>query len=192
MDLSKGKRFTAIGGRRLVMAIYDIVGIVVGSLVVLSLIAAYFLRIVGVDGPSMLPTMSNGDYMLITNAVSEYKRGDIVVIDRYTETPMIKRIIAKGGDVINIVATENGNQVLVNDQVQYESYTKGETVFNDFNGEVKIPEGHYFVMGDNRTVSKDSRLTEIGLISEKDLVGKALYCIWPIDSIGSIYPQESK
>ena len=106
MDSVKNKKVATIGGRGLVIAIYDIVGIVVGALIILSLLAAYFLRIVGVDGPSMLPTLNNGDYILMTNAVSEYKRGDIVVIDRYTDTPMIKRIIAVGGDVINIVETE--------------------------------------------------------------------------------------
>ena len=192
MEAVKNKKVATIGGRRLVIAVYDIVGIVVGALIVLSLVAAYFLRIVGVDGPSMLPRMDNGDYVLISNVVSEYKRGDIVVIDRYTDTPMIKRIVAVGGDVINIVETEEGNQVLVNGQIQYESYIQGDTVFNDFDGEKTIPHGYYFVMGDNRTLSKDSRMNEIGLISKKDMVGKALYCVWPFDAIGSIYPQEAK
>lgn len=170
-------------GRRFVVSIYDFVGTLVVALAVFALLFTYVIRIVGVDGDSMLPTLTDGDRLLLSTMDSEYQRGDIVVVDRYTTKPLIKRVIAVGGDTISIDA--NG-VVAVNGTVLNETYIQGTTVLNDFSGEQEIPKGFLFVMGDNRTTSKDSRKTEIGLVSVKDVVGKAVYCVWPIQSFGSV------
>lgn len=169
--------------RRVAIAVYDWLGAVMAALIVIVLVLTYILRVVGVDGDSMVPTLLDGDRLLLTYAESDYEQGDIVVIDRYSNEPLIKRVIAVGGDAIEIINT----QVYVNNVMLVEPYINGTTVSRDMNKKVIVPPGYVFVMGDNRTVSKDSRLNEIGLISEKDIVGRARWCIWPPTSFGSIY-----
>lgn len=169
--------------RRAAIAVYDWIGAIVASLTVIVLLLTYVLRVVGVDGGSMLPTLEDDDRLLLTYASDEFEYGDIVVIDRYAGEPLIKRVIAVGGDTIEIINTE----VFVNGVRLSESYIRGNTVPRDMTGEVLVPEGFVFVMGDNRSVSKDSRMNEIGLISEKDIVGKALWRVWPPTAFGKIY-----
>lgn len=169
--------------RRLVVSAYDWVGTVVVALAVFSILLTYFFRIVGVDGDSMLPTLNNGDRLLLSAMDTEYKHGDIVVVDRYTDKPLIKRVIAVAGDTIDI--TSDG-VVSINGSVIEEPYIQGTTILYDFPGTLTVPSGYLFVMGDNRSMSKDSRKAEIGLISVKDVVGTALYCVWPLQSFGEI------
>ncbi len=169
--------------RRAAIAVYDWVGAIVVSLTVIVLLITYLLRIVGVDGDSMVPTLQHGDRLLLTYSTSAYTYGDIVVVDRYTNSPLIKRVIAVGGDSVEII----DGQVCVNDVALVEPYIQGVNVPRDMNGKVMVPDGFVFVMGDNRTVSKDSRMKEIGMVSIKDIVGKAQFCIWPPSSMGAIY-----
>ena len=169
--------------RRLVVFAYDIVGTVAIALAVFALMFAYLFRIVGVDGNSMAPTLQNGDRLLLSISGDKYEHGDVIVIDRYSEEPLVKRVIAVGGDILEIAAD---GVVSVNGDVLEEPYIRGITVLNDFSGRIEVPKGYLFIMGDNRTVSKDSRKTEIGLVSVKDVVGRAFYCVWPPQNIGEI------
>lgn len=174
--------------RKMVLSAYDCVGTLVTALIVLSLLLSYAFRIVGVDGRSMMPTLRDGDMLLLNTYDHSYSRGDIIVVDRYTDTPLIKRVIAVGGDTISI---SGSGEVTVNGKVIKESYIQGKTLCNDFPQDtaVTVPKGSLFVMGDNRTTatsSLDSRSNEIGLIPEKDVMGKALFRLWPMRSIGNI------
>ena len=169
--------------RRTALFAYELVGTLIIALAIFALLTAYVVRIIGVDGTSMQPTLEHGDLLMLSVTDQQYRRGDIVVVDRYTDSPLIKRIIAVGGDTISI---SSDGQVSLNGKLLKEEYIQGQTVLRDFAGEVTVPSGYLFLMGDNRSVSKDSRMAEIGLVSVKDVVGKATFCIWPLPSFGKI------
>ena len=170
-------------GRRAVVTLFDIMGTLIVSLVVFSILFTYFFRIVGVDGASMQPTLQDGDMLVLSVIDDDYRRGDIIVVERTFDEPLIKRVIAVGGETIRI--DEDGN-VFINDKLLSEDYIQGETVLRDFPGKITVPRGSLFVMGDNRTVSKDSRSDEVGFIPIDSVVGKATYCLWPMQSIGKV------
>lgn len=172
-----------VRNRRTVIVIYEWVSAIIVALIALVLLLTYLIRVVGVDGDSMYPTLKDGDRLLLSRVETDYQRGDIVVVDRYTEAPLIKRVIALPGDVVRI----DKNYLYIDDQLQDEPYTVGYTVPRDFVESQTVPEGYVFVLGDNRSVSVDSRVSEVGMVSVKDIVGKAVCCIWPPDSIGGIY-----
>lgn len=170
--------------RRALTAAFDWVSALVVALAVLVFVMTFVFRAVGVDGDSMEPTLQHLDRLLLSYNTDAFEIGDIVVVDRYTDQPLIKRVIAVAGDQISITDACN---VYVNGELLDEPYIQGMTIPRDMSGTVVVPEGCIFVMGDNRTISKDSRMSEIGMISMKDVVGKALFCIWPPESFGSIY-----
>lgn len=170
-------------GRRAVLFVYDVVSTLIIAMIVFSIIFTYFFRLIGVDGSSMLPTLKDGDLLVLSMTDDAYHRGDIIVVHRPNEDPLIKRVIAIGGERITI--DDDGN-VYINDRLLNEKYIQGETVMRDFDGTMLIPRGYLFVMGDNRTVSNDSRRDEVGLIAVEDVVGKAVYRVWPFRSIGKV------
>ena len=143
-----------------------------------------------VSGLSMFPTMHDGDY-LITEKVSykfnEPKRGQIVVLKnpRDNSQDFIKRIIAIPGDTLKI---EN-NSVYVNGQLLSENYLPPNTpthagAFVTEGTQLKAGSNQYFVIGDNRNHSSDSR--EWGSITKEEIVGRALFRYWPPQTIGSL------
>lgn len=166
-----------------VRSVYDWVEAAVFSLVCVVLVFTFLVRIVGVKGPSMENTLFENDRLLLTNLFYTPERGDIVVINRYVEDPLIKRVIAVAGDTLEI--DPDTEQVILNGQVLDESaYINFPTPPIDMTGEIYVPEGYVFVMGDHRTDSHDSRSADIGLVRVKDIVGKAVFRIWPFRDIG--------
>lgn len=143
-----------------------------------------------VSGSSMVPTLQNGDYLVtekISYRFSEPKRGDIIVLKnpRDESEDFIKRIIALPGDTIKI---EN-NSVFVNDQLISEAYLSSQTptragVFLTEGTTIRAGPNQYFVMGDNRNHSSDSR--EWGGATKEEIVGKAFFRYFPPQSIGSL------
>ena len=162
--------------------------------VVLCVVLIAFLfcfRIAVVDGDSMLNTLVDGDYVLLLNRLvsGNPEQGDIVVIstNNYGNgKPIIKRVIATEGQVIDI-DFETGT-VTVDGKVLNEPYIKDLTKrsFSGVQYPLTVEKGCIFVMGDNRMNSTDSRSTQIGQIDCREVIGKAIFCIFPGDDEGDV------
>lgn len=158
----------------------------IGTLVVVAaaaiLVANLWLPILQVTGTSMSPTLQEGQVLMASKG-RDFKTGDVIAF-YYNNKILVKRVIAMPGDWVNI--SEDGT-VYVNDIAIDEPYLK-EKALGDCNIELpyQVPESKIFVMGDNRSVSLDSRNTAIGCISEEQVVGRITFAIWPLSRIGKI------
>ena len=152
----------------------------ISAALVLVLIFSFFFRIIQVDGSSMVPTLVNGDKLIVWGAGYEPQRGDVVIVDSYTSygKPLVKRVIAKGGDTVSIDYA--AGTVAVNGEVLQEDYIAEPTYLGyDVQFPYTVPEGTVFVMGDNRNRSADSRYASIGQIEESQVIGKVLCILFP-------------
>lgn len=172
-------------------AAYDWMEAAIFALVGVALVFTFLFRVVGVDGRSMESTLLHNDRLILQTNFYTPAHGDIVVINRTGDEPLIKRVIALPGDEIDI---DEEGRVVLNGEILDEPYLDpamledgSKTPLFDFEGPLSIPAGYAFVMGDHRTVSKDSRSLEIGLIRLQDIAGKAVFRIWPPSSFGGIY-----
>lgn len=157
------------------------------ALIVLVVVFTFVVRVVAVSGNSMVPTLHWGDRLLIQSTFYTPKKGDVVVLDGYTNLgkPLVKRIIACEGDTVGL-DTEKG-LVYVNGQALEEPYTAEPTYeAGDMAGQVTVPEGCVFVMGDNRNHSTDSRFSDVGFVDSRDILGRVLLRIFPIGQFGGI------
>ena len=134
---------------------------------------------VRVVGTSMETTLKQGEILILKKYDRSYERFDIVVIKENKER-IIKRVIGLPGETVKII----DNVLYINGEEVKDIYASSKSQdfsLSKFDLEV-IPEGYYFVLGDNREVSKDSRI--IGLIKEEDILGKTGLRIWPLNKIG--------
>lgn len=158
----------------------------IGTLVVVAaaaiLVANLWLPILKVTGTSMSPTLQEGQVLMASKG-HDFKTGDVIAF-YYNNKILVKRVIAMPGDWVNI--SEDGT-VYVNDIAIDEPYLN-EKALGDCNIELpyQVPESKIFVMGDNRSVSLDSRNTAIGCISEEQVVGRVTFAIWPLSKIGKV------
>lgn len=165
--------------------------ITIALALILAFIIRMFLFFATVDGPSMQPTLTDNDRLLVTTYTYHFqdiKRGDIVICkyndpaypDRY-----VKRVIGLPGETISII----DGVVYINDEALEENYTikslPGLDHYHNMDA-YYIPEGHVFVMGDNRNNSADSRMITNGAISTDLIIGKAQIRIFPFNNMGSL------
>ena len=172
--------------------VYETVSSLVSALLVVVLVFTFLVRLMGVSGPSMIPTLQDGDRLLVVNSLlcGDYQVGDIVIARKETfdSKPIVKRVIAVGGQTVEIDYDTNT------------VYVDGEPINQDFILEPmvqpsnpamqqtywEVPEGSVFVMGDNRNNSLDSRDDELGPVDNRYILGKAIYTLLPAEHAGAI------
>lgn len=146
------------------------------------LVATLWMPVLRIYGSSMTPTVSEGQ-IVVSLKTSSFRQGEIVAF-YYNNKILVKRIIAGPGDWVDI--DEDGN-VYVNDELLNEPYLT-EKALGDCNITLpyQVPDDRYFVMGDHRSTSIDSRNTSVGCVSEEQLVGRIVWRVWPLNGFGPV------
>lgn len=147
-----------------------------------ALVALLFLSVLQVSGDSMSPALADGDIILLVKA-REYHTGDLVGL--YHEGKiLLKRVIGTPGDTVSIDTEGN---VTVNASPLEEPYLSEKSLgICDVTFPYQVPEGAFFVLGDHRETSIDSRSTAVGPVRREKLLGKVVLRLWPLESIGPV------
>lgn len=147
------------------------------------LVATLWMPVLRIYGSSMTPTLNN-DEVVVTVKSGSFERGDICAF-YYNNKLLVKRIIGCPGDWINI--GEDGT-VFINGEPFDEPYVK-EKALGDCTVELpfQVPEERYFVMGDDRPISLDSRSSAIGAVAVDQIIGKIVYRLWPVSAMGPVH-----
>jgi len=163
--------------------LYEWVQSLVGSVLVVVAIFTFVIRMMGVDGHSMLNTLQHGDRLLVVNSMlyHDYKYGDIVILRKngvFDDDPIVKRVIAVEGQTVDIDFAEGivyvDGEALEEDYIREPTYTAEGTEFP-----LTVPEGSIFVMGDNRNGSSAGRDSRLGTVDTRYVIGKAAFLIFP-------------
>ena len=172
----------------------------IGLAIIFTMGIRYFIfSPVAVEGASMMPTFEDGDKVIVNKVgpkISSYQRFDVIVFKANEEENYIKRIIGLPGDHI----AYKDDALYINGKAYEEPYLtkykealldKGDFTY-DFTleeqlGEMIVPEGHFFVLGDNRRRSIDSRDQKVGFVAQDKILGTAGFVLWPFDRIGSTH-----
>lgn len=142
-----------------------------------------------VDGTSMEPTLHDGDNLWVDKLsynIGEPKRFDVIVFNYDESTTYIKRIIGLPGETVRI--DQNGN-IFINEMLLKEDYGKERILASNIgraSQTILLGEDEYFVLGDNRNNSQDSRISAVGNVNKEDIVGKALFRIYPLSDLGIV------
>lgn len=173
-------------------ALLDWVEELVFAVVLIAVVFTFFFRVVTVSGSSMYPSYLDSDRVLVSSIPGAVEPGDVVVIVNVLEEPIIKRVVATQGQQVDF--DEELGAVLIDGMpldeeafglengVTYLPYSPEGVM--DF--PQQVPEGCVFVLGDNRLVSEDSRFEEIGMIDERNILGKAIFRLFPPQRLGRL------
>lgn len=174
----KREKYRRQYGRALRSTIFTLITVAAAAV----LVATLWMPVLQIYGTSMSPTLSNGNVVVSVKG-SDFSPGDVIAF-YYNNKILVKRVIAGPGDWVNI--DEDGT-VYVNDRELQEPYLT-EKALGDCNIQLpyQVPESRVFVMGDHRSVSVDSRNTAVGCVAEEQIVGKIVFCIWPLSDFGRI------
>ena len=175
-----------------IKTLYEWLEEIVIALTLVILVFTFLFRVVTVTGESMLPNFVEGQKLIVTNLGHSVEQGTVVVITNVLNEPIIKRVIATEGQTVDFdyetgVVYVDGEAV---DETQF-GLENGITTrpYSTLEAMVfpqTVPEGCVFVLGDNRSVSKDSRYTEVGMVDTRHILGEAVFTLYPFDRFGVI------
>ena len=161
-------------------------------IVIVILVRTFIATPVRVEGSSMDPTLKDGDILILNKLAKNHKRFDIVVVKTYKEVLENKKLVKKQTKIIKRIIGLPGENIEYKDNILYINGKEIDDVAleytDDFSLEElydmkKIPNAYYFVMGDNRDGSSDSRDYRIGLIKKEDILGEAIFRVFPFNKI---------
>ncbi len=168
--------------------VYGLLSDLTFCLVLVTFVFVFAFRLVIVDGESMVPTLQDGDMLVIlSNFIYEPEVGDVVVVrsEAIEKGPLVKRVIAMDGQTVDIDFMTG--DVFVDGVLQDEPYINNPTTRDEGTEfPITVPEGSVFVMGDNRQHSTDSRNPQVGCIDKRYVLGKALQIVFPFRDFGSV------
>lgn len=157
--------------------------LIVTAFILAFLLKTFIFQIAFVKGPSMEPTLYQGQILIVSKLsyrIGDPKRGEIVVInDRLENKDLIKRVIGMPNEVLEI----KEGHIYIDDEVLSPDYTVVPTYENGFE-KSKTMEDEYFVLGDNRVESRDSRSNTLGFVKRKNIIGRGVFRLWPLNKIG--------
>ena len=162
--------------------LYEWVQALVCSVLAVVMLFTFVIRLIGVDGHSMVPTLEHGDRLLVLNSMlcGDYEYGDVVVLrkDSFRQEPIVKRVIATEGQTVDIDFSIGA--VYVDGALLQEDYIN-ELTFLEEGTEfpLTVPEGAVFVMGDNRNRSDDSRNSALGTVDTRYIIGRVVFLLVP-------------
>ncbi len=157
----------------------NIAGVLIVAAAIAALIATQVFVLIRVNGSSMSPTFE-AEEIIILRRTQEVKAGDTIGF-YYGGSIFLKRVIGTAGDKIDI--DQKGN-VYVNDELLEEPYLKNKNLGKgELEFPYQVPEGMYFVLGDNRAVSLDSRIKSIGCVQSDQIVGRTVIRVWPLTRV---------
>ena len=174
----------------MVVELYEWLEAIAFALSIVVILFTFLFRVVSVSGPSMNPTLTSGDRIVLNSLFYTPENGDIVVITQpnsHDNEPLIKRVIAVEGQTISVDAetdTVTVDGVKLNETyiLEQDIQRAGEA----YQYPLTIPKGKVFVMGDNRNDSFDSRDPGLGMVEERFIMGKAIFRIYPFERVGGL------
>lgn len=165
-------------GRVLRSTIYTLITVAA----VAVLVATLWLPVLQIYGASMTPTLQDGD-IVVSLKTSDFQPGDVVAF-YYNNKILVKRVIASSGEWVDIDET---GTVSINGEILDEPYLAEKALGEcDIKLPYQVPDEKVFVMGDHRSVSVDSRSSQVGCISQEQIVGKIVFRIWPLSNFGAL------
>lgn len=182
LDLDKKDKKEQTAKDKLIINFYDIASVLASAIVTIMLLFTFVFRVVGVVGTSMVPTLNDNDWLIVSAYDSNPSYGQVVIITQpnWFDEPIVKRIIATENQTVDIDFSTGA--VSVDGKVLDEPYINNETLNSEgVEFPVTVPEGCVFVMGDNRQGSTDSRSEKIGFIDERYIMGVVKYKLFSAD-----------